>query len=709
MMRSALTDRMSWQHRSLAESVNALAPLWSRQCRSPNVPCSFSLRSMFARRARLRREELRRPSATRQRKMVHCRNGSATLHLMGVLLVILALTTVAWAESVTVPPAVLEAETARVAAMESVKDTVLAVFSPTGGGGGSGVVISPDGFALTNYHVVRPCGNAMKCGMADGKLYDGVIVGIDPAGDVALIKLFGRDDFPVAELGDSDQVRMGDECFAMGNPFVLATDFQPTVTWGIVSGTHRYQYPAGTLLEYTDCLQTDASINPGNSGGPLFNARGQLIGINGRASFEKRGRVNVGVAYAISINQIKNFLGQLHSGRIVDHATLGATVAFDHEGNVVVDDILEESDAYRRGLRFMSPILTFGGRTITTPNQFKNVLGIYPKGWQVPLSFRHDGKRHDVVVRLRGLHSEEELIEKTSGAEAPTPMLPDEPQPEDDDSEKPDRDGNRTPAPGDGGSQPGSDPDAPQPAPDGPRRIQIPGRPGGPAHRVVRPEAPMPEVAKKHFESKRGFANYYFNKLHQDRILKAWRSEGKWGEVDRAWSLSGQLGNGGQFELTITDDTCRLKLPTTELDWTAPDHLETDLAPPESGGLFPALLLWRRLAVAGPDAFEKLFYLGTMPLPGYENQLDVLVGQYRGVVAWFYYVPDDGRLVAVDLFSDGDDADPCQVRMLNFRDEQGRQRPTRIEVYHAGSPFASFQIDAWQFREDTADSVEGTP
>ena len=69
----------------------------------------------------------------------------------------------------------------------------------------------------------------------------------------------------------------------MGNPFLLATDFQPTVTYGIVSGVHRYQFPAGTLLEYTDCLQTDASINPGNSGGPLFDAQGRLIGINGRA------------------------------------------------------------------------------------------------------------------------------------------------------------------------------------------------------------------------------------------------------------------------------------------------------------------------------------------------------------------------------------------------------------------------------------------
>ena len=141
--------------------------------------------------------------------------------------------------------AVLDAESQRIAVIDKAKDCVLAIFSPNGQGGGSGVVISPDGYALTNFHVVQPCGKAMQCGMADGKLYDAVIVGIDPTGDVALVKLFGRDDFPCAELGDSDQVRAGDWVFAMGNPFLLATDLQPTVTYGIVSGVHRYQFPVG--------------------------------------------------------------------------------------------------------------------------------------------------------------------------------------------------------------------------------------------------------------------------------------------------------------------------------------------------------------------------------------------------------------------------------------------------------------------------------
>ena len=171
----------------------------------------------------------------------------------------------------TVPDAVQQAEQARIDAIAKGSRCTIGVFGPQSSGGGSGVVISADGYALSNYHVVQSCGSFMKCSMNDGVLYDAVIVGIDPVGDVALIKLLGRDDFPFASLADSDQVEQGDDCFAVGNPFLLATNFQPTVSWGIVSGNHRYQYPSGTLLEYADCIQTDAAINPGNSGGPLFN------------------------------------------------------------------------------------------------------------------------------------------------------------------------------------------------------------------------------------------------------------------------------------------------------------------------------------------------------------------------------------------------------------------------------------------------------
>jgi S1-C subfamily serine protease len=323
-----------------------------------------------------------------------------------------------------VEPAVLAAEARRVAAIGRAAQAAVSIFA--GSGGGSGVLISPDGYALTNFHVVQPEGPALKCGLADGRLSDAVLVGLDPTGDVALVKLLGRDDFPCAALADSDAVRPGDTCFVAGNPFLLATDLVPSVSVGIISGVHRYQFPAGTILEYADCLQVDAAINPGNSGGGLFDAAGRVIGVVGRASFEKRGRVNVGAGYAISANQLRNFLGGLRGGRLVDHATLGATVASDTAGRVVVSDILESSDAWRRGLRYDDEIVSLAGRPVRTVNAFKNVLGTLPAGWQVPLVFRRDGRRTEALVRLAPVHAPAELAElarfpAVSGTAAPPP------------------------------------------------------------------------------------------------------------------------------------------------------------------------------------------------------------------------------------------------------------------------------------------------
>jgi serine protease Do len=580
-------------------------------------------------------------------------------------------------------PAVLEAEAARIAAMDRAKDSVLAVFSPTGQGGGSGVVISPDGYALTNFHVAKPCGNAMKCGMADGNVYDAVIVGVDPTGDVALIKLFGRDDFPAAELGDSDQVQAGDWCFAMGNPFMLATNLQPTVTFGIVSATNRYQPPAGTLLEYTDCIQTDASINPGNSGGPLFDAEGRLIGINGRGSFEKRGRVNVGVAYAISINQIKNFLGCLHAGRIVDHATLGATVRLDEDGRVVVDNILDTSDAYRRGLRYNDEIVAFGGRPITTPNGFKNVLGIFPKDWRVPLSFRRDGRRYDVLVRLQGVHREEELIQKTEGRgrgmPTPIPVPP------------PDREKKE--------GEPEGDQPAPRPDGDRPRPIQP-----GPQPIPIRPgqiQAPMPEICKEHFDERRGYSNYFFNKQHRERVFSAWANRANLPGAGVAWVMAGKLDGGGDYEFRVTDDEAVLKLPNTEFKWVAGDELGSSLAPPQSGGLLLSLYLWRRLAVERTATFGEVLYFGTAPLAGYDGLADVLVATHKDVQCRFYFDPADGRLLALEMFPD-DHVDPCEIHFSEDRDFGSRLLPGRMEIRHGEAVFSVLKIDEYRFEATAA-------
>ncbi len=283
---------------------------------------------------------------------------------------------------------VLADEQARMDIIARLAPAVVCLLDEDRSGGGSGVVISPAGYGLTNFHVVAGMLKTRRGlgGLPDGRTYDLKVLGIDPTGDLAMFRLSGKDRFDFVELGDSDTLRTGDWVLAMGNPFLLAEDYKPTVTLGIVSGLHRYQWGAdGNQLVYTDCIQIDASINPGNSGGPLFDLHGRLIGINGRAAFEERGRVNVGLAFAISINQIKRFLPALQAGRLVEHASLGATVADAGYHNVVFDRVPEDSPAARSGIREGDRLHAFAGQPIHNANQFANILGALPAGWTVDI------------------------------------------------------------------------------------------------------------------------------------------------------------------------------------------------------------------------------------------------------------------------------------------------------------------------------------
>lgn len=572
-----------------------------------------------------------------------------------------------------VPAAVLEAEAARIAAIRKAIPTTLAIFADEGNNGGSGVLISADGFALTNFHVVQPAGSYMKCGLPDGRMYDAVLVGLDPVGDVALIKLLGRDDFPFATLADSDEVQIGEWCFAVGNPFLLATDLAPTVTFGIISGTHRYQPGAGTLLEYTDCLQTDAAINPGNSGGPLFNSRAELIGINGRGSFEKRGRVNVGVGYAISINQIKNFLGCLHSGRIVDHATLGATVAQADDDSVRVTDILETSDAYRRGLRYDDQIVAFGGRRIDTPNGFKNVLGIFPKGWRVPLVYRRQGQEYRTWVQLAGVHSPEELIQWVQRRPRPEPP-PGQPPGE------PPQPGNRPRRPDAPGPpdvpRPGPQP-APQKLPDG----QEPPPPG------LRPQAgeppPIPPEVQKLIEVRPGFANYYFNALHRQRVWRRLVEQGDFSSLRGTWKLTGEMA-GVAVTVELSDAGARGLFPQGEFRLETGQDLDRQLGPPGSGGLLAALYLWRQFLVEGPEQFGDVVYYGTAPYPDLGGLAEVLLATRNVAEVELALEPGSGRLVRL-IMTAVSDTDGCELRLGDYRELDGRFVPYQIEVRHGDS------------------------
>ena len=541
---------------------------------------------------------------------------------------------------------VLKAQQTRTDVVKKAAPTVVAIFSADGNGGGSGVLISADGYALSNYHVTSACGDFMKCGLNNGVLYDAVIVGIDPTGDVALIKLLGRDDFPHAPLGNSDLLSAGDWTYAMGNPFLLATDFQPTVTFGMISGVHRYQYPAGTFLEYTDCIQVDTSINPGNSGGPLFNSAGELVGINGRISVEKRGRVNVGAGYAISINQIKHFMDQLRGGHIVDHATLGATVRSGSDRTVLVDSILESSDAFRRGLREDDEIISFAGRAIGSVNQFKNILGIYPKGWSLPLVYRRDGKKHEIIVELPALHQKSEMA-MTAAPKAPGP-----------------------PRPNGRGPKPPGDPK--------PLETEL-------------PKDEVPPEYKKLLEKKTGYANYYFNKLEQQRVLAGLAPFVSWHGVIGKWILNGRTSDGDCVQIKLLPQAL-----TAQFTKRAPGLQNVDGSdfldePPGSGGLLAALHQFKLLLTEGAGAFTEFSYYGSQPLDGRTTMVDVIITKKSTIECRWYFRVTDGVLVGFDS-SLGTDMDSSEIRFLQYDEFQGRRFPSRFVVRYGDTEYGIFEV-----------------
>jgi S1-C subfamily serine protease len=569
---------------------------------------------------------------------------------------------------------VLEAEKKRVAAIEKVRPSIVAVYSA----GGSGVVIDEEGYALTNFHVTssKP---TMKCGLPDGVSYDAVLVGEDKVGDVALIKLIPKkpgQKFPYAKLGDSDKLRAGDWSLAMGNPFLLSTDFTPTVTFGLISGVHRYQYPAGTLLEYTDCIQIDTSINPGNSGGPLFNMDGELVGINGRGSFEKRGRVNSGVGYAISINQIKNFLGQLRAGMDTDHASLGASMESESEdgalSSIIVRSIID-SDAQRRGLDVGDKLISFAGRPMTTVNQFKNVLGLFPKGWRVPLVYRRENERHEVLVRLMGIQRQE--LESS-----------------------------------------GPRPAAARPMPASGPAAKFFTRKAGFANYYFNLQAQRAQLAG--FKKSGDFTGLTGNWLLECTGILHTAARGK--NIKAAFTILERGAADGKSVKVLAD--------VDGLDYTLEPLNPSEKAdnfkqPTESGGLLLALYQYRQLLAFGPKGFVGDFSHGGSepfyPPPKSEKEkrnyvkqrveCDVLRTKHAGVPAkWYFAQADDkegrwqkGQMIGFEVTADRDE-DPCEVYLSEYRDVRGagagRKLPHRIEVRRADKPYVTLTVTDYRLK-----------
>lgn len=267
-------------------------------------------------------------------------------------------------------------------------------------GGGSGVLISPDGYILTNYHVVgKEIGGAgakewmvylssLAAHTDNGTSYRAKLVGEDPRGDIALLKIPETDKpFPYVEIGDSDTLSPGQSVIVIGNPFRLGElDLQPSVSTGIISALHRYKE------DYSDAIQIDAPVNPGNSGGPLITLDGKLVGINGRIDTRHEFiKINTGIGYAIPVNQIKKFLDILKKGGKVRHSFIeGLALSKENTdgAGVRVENVSPGSSGDKAGLQKGDTILKVDNLEVYNYNRFNGIIGTYPAGSSVILTVK---------------------------------------------------------------------------------------------------------------------------------------------------------------------------------------------------------------------------------------------------------------------------------------------------------------------------------
>lgn len=270
---------------------------------------------------------------------------------------------------------------------------------------GSGFIITNDGYIFTNNHVVEKA-DKIKVHLSSGKEYDAKVIGKDPKTDIALIKINASNSLPVAELGDSDKLRVGDWVLAIGNPFGL----EQTVTSGLVSAKGRV-IGSGP---YDNFIQTDASINPGNSGGPLYNLEGRVVGIN--TAIVAHGQ---GIGFAIPINMAKDVLNDLKSKGKVTRGWLGISVQDitediaanmgikDREGALIAD-VVQGDPAEKAGLRSGDIILEIDGKKVHDTHELLRIVAGVTVGKTVAVKALRDGKVQDFRITV-GERKDQEL------------------------------------------------------------------------------------------------------------------------------------------------------------------------------------------------------------------------------------------------------------------------------------------------------------
>jgi len=257
---------------------------------------------------------------------------------------------------------------------------------------GSGFIISPEGFVVTNDHVIDHA-ERILVRLADGREFPAETVGCDASTDVGLLKLLGvRGELPYAYLGDSDALEVGDWVLAIGNPFGL--DY--SVSQGILSAKERVI----GIGAFDDFLQVDAPINPGNSGGPLFNMKGEVIGVTTAIMSEGQG-----IGFAVPISLVKDLLPNLRIHGHLERGWLGVNInegrdADGHLGAVVLD-VFPNSPAALAGLRPGDRLVAANGRPVGTYLQLLRRVALVPPGHEAQLTLVRDGVTREVTVKLR--------------------------------------------------------------------------------------------------------------------------------------------------------------------------------------------------------------------------------------------------------------------------------------------------------------------
>ncbi len=282
---------------------------------------------------------------------------------------------------------------------------------------GSGVVVSKDGYILTNNHVVADAEEILVT-LYNKEKHEAEIIGRDPKTDIALIKIKVENSIPSARLGDSDKLKVGDWVVAIGNPFGLGS----TVTAGIVSAKGRV-IGAGP---YDNFIQTDASINPGNSGGPLFNLDGEVVGIN-TAIFTRSGG-NIGIGFAIPINTAKSVMSQLkEKGRVV-RGWLGVAIqritpeikekfGLKTTQGALIGEVNRDSPAEKGGLKMGDVIVSFDGKKVKEMKELPSMVAETPVGKKVEIIVIRKGKEKRLTLKIG------ELKEETRMAATTTPEI----------------------------------------------------------------------------------------------------------------------------------------------------------------------------------------------------------------------------------------------------------------------------------------------